>query len=120
MTEKSAGNIDNVRAPHAPLTDYYPSESARPGFVREMFESTAEDYDRMETILALGTGKWYRGQALKRAGLTAGMRVLDVGVGTGLVANEAAKIVGDPTLVCGIDPSPKMVANARVPAGVQL
>jgi demethylmenaquinone methyltransferase/2-methoxy-6-polyprenyl-1,4-benzoquinol methylase len=120
MTEQSTGNIDSVRAPHAPLTDYYASESKRAGFVREMFDSTAEDYDRMETILAFGTGKWYRGQALQRAGLVAGMRVVDIGVGTGLVASEAARIVGDPALVCGVDPSPEMMANARVPAGVQL
>jgi demethylmenaquinone methyltransferase/2-methoxy-6-polyprenyl-1,4-benzoquinol methylase len=120
VIEKSTTDIDNVRAPHVPLTNYYPGESARAGFVREMFDSTAEDYDRMETLLAFGTGKWYRGQALQRAGLAAGMRVIDIGVGTGLVASEAAKIVGDPTLVCGVDPSPQMMANARVPAGVQL
>ena len=111
---------DAVRAPHVPLTDYYPDEPARAGFVREMFDSTAEDYDRMEHILGFGTGKWYRGEALRRAGLKPGMRVLDVGVGTGLVASEAAAIVGRPELVCGVDPSPGMMANARVPAGVQL
>lgn len=126
MTEPSKGIVEkarhaaNARAPHAPLTQYYPDESARAGFVSEMFDSTAEDYDRMETMLAFGTGKWYRGQALIRAGLTTGMRVIDVGVGTGLVASEAAKIVGDATLVSGVDPSEQMVANARVPAGVQL
>lgn len=119
MSEPS--NISkSARAPHAPLTDYYENENSRAGFVREMFDSTAEDYDRMETLLAFGSGKWYRGEALKRAGLQHGMRVVDIGTGTGMVAAEAAKIVGDPTLVFGVDPSPKMVANARVPAGVQM
>jgi demethylmenaquinone methyltransferase/2-methoxy-6-polyprenyl-1,4-benzoquinol methylase len=36
------------------------------------------------------------------------------------VACEAVKIVGNPELVCGVDPSSSMMANARVPAGVQL
>lgn len=110
----------HVSAPHQPLTDYYADEQARAGFVREMFDTTAEDYDRMEHILGLGTGVWYRGQALERAGLKAGMRVVDVGVGTGLVAREAARIVGDPALVSGVDPSPGMMAQAKVPAGVTL
>lgn len=110
----------HLTAPHQPLTDYYADEQARAGFVREMFDTTAEDYDRMEHVLGLGTGVWYRGQALARAGLKAGMRIVDVGVGTGLVAREAVRIVGDPGLVTGIDPSPGMMAQAKVPAGVTL
>lgn len=111
---------DNIkRPPHVPLTNYYPDESSRAGFVREMFDTTAEDYDRMETILGFGTGKWYRGEALKRAGLQPGMRVLDVGTGTGLVAREIVKIVGRPELVSGVDPSSSMMAQANLP-GVQL
>ncbi|MGZ5179228.1 MAG: class I SAM-dependent methyltransferase [Ramlibacter sp.] len=109
-----------VRAPHVPLTDYYADESSRPAFVRTMFDSTAEDYDRMESILGLGSGSWYRGQALERAGLRPGMRVVDVGVGTGLVAREAARICGNPAAVTGVDPSVGMMANAKVPQGVNL
>lgn len=115
-----APKIEPAQAPHAPITAYYASEQERAGFVRRMFDSTAEDYDRMEHILGLGSGPWYRGQALGRAGLAAGMRVCDVGVGTGLVACAAAQITGDPALVTGVDPSPGMLANARIPAGVSL
>lgn len=109
-----------VRAPHAPLTEYYASEDERRGFLRGIFDQTAQDYDRVERLLAFGSGPWYRGQALQRAGLKAGMRVADIGVGTGLVACEAVRLVGDPSLVTGVDPSPGMLANARVPAGVNL
>ncbi|MBI1904634.1 MAG: class I SAM-dependent methyltransferase [Rhodocyclales bacterium] len=116
----SGNSATTAKAPHVPLTDYYADEQARAGFVRDMFDSTAEDYDRMERILGFGTGKWYRGQALVRAGLKTGMRVADVGVGTGLVAQAAARIVGDARLVTGIDPSPGMMANAKVPPGVEL
>ncbi|MDP5239228.1 class I SAM-dependent methyltransferase [Uliginosibacterium sp. 31-16] len=112
--------VQPANAPHVPLTDYYASEQERAGFVREMFDSTAEDYDRMEHILGFGTGPTYRGEALERAGLRAGMRIVDVGTGTGLVAREAARITGDVALVIGVDPSPGMMAAAKLPAGLQL
>ncbi len=112
--------VSSATAPHAPLTHYYANEGERAGFVREMFDSTAEDYDRMELILGLGSGPWYRGQALERAGLRSGMRIVDVGTGTGLVARAAARITGDATLVVGVDPSPGMIANAKLPEGVQM
>lgn len=111
-----------VHAPHQPLTDYYADEASRAGFVRGMFDRTAGTYDRIERILALGSGVWYRGQALRRAGLAPGQRIADVGIGTGLVAREAVKIVGDARLLVGIDPSPGMLERARaaLPAGVTL
>jgi demethylmenaquinone methyltransferase/2-methoxy-6-polyprenyl-1,4-benzoquinol methylase len=115
------GNIDPlVHAPHAPLTQYYGDASNRPAWVQQMFDGTAADYDRTERMIGFGSGSWYRRQALLRAGLVPGMKVLDVGVGTGLVAAQAAEIVGDPALVTGLDPSPGMMQNADLPAGIQL
>jgi demethylmenaquinone methyltransferase/2-methoxy-6-polyprenyl-1,4-benzoquinol methylase len=108
-----------LRAPHPPLTAYYASEAERRGFVGALFDRTASDYDRIDRLLALGSGPWYRNQALQRAGLAPGMRVIDIGVGTGLVAREAVKLTGDPALVTGVDPSPGMMSAAHLP-GVQL
>jgi len=107
-------------APHPPLTKYYRSEADRGGWVRRLFDRTAGDYDRVEHAMAFGTGSWYRRRALLRSGLAAGMRVLDIGAGTGLTACEAARIVGDAALVTGVDPSPGMVECAKVPAGLEL
>jgi demethylmenaquinone methyltransferase/2-methoxy-6-polyprenyl-1,4-benzoquinol methylase len=120
MVYRSDSSADVVHAPHPPLTDYYPDETQRRGWVRSIFDGTAADYDRIERIVGLGSGSWYRGEALLRAGLKPGMKVLDIGVGTGLVSRQVARIVGAPDLVTGIDPSPGMLENARVPDGVKL
>lgn len=104
-----------VHAPHIPLTDYYKTEEDRQAYLRQIFDNTAEDYDRIEAMLALGTGPNYRRQALVRAGLIKGMKVLDVGVGTGLVAAQECMLTGDPALVTGLDPSPGMMAASKLP-----
>jgi demethylmenaquinone methyltransferase / 2-methoxy-6-polyprenyl-1,4-benzoquinol methylase len=109
-----------MRAPHPPLTDYYATEADRSGFVRQIFDRTAADYDRVERAMAFGSGSWYRRRALARAGLEPGMRVLDVGTGTGLTAREAFDLVGPAGEVTGIDPSPGMMERAKVPPRVRL
>jgi demethylmenaquinone methyltransferase/2-methoxy-6-polyprenyl-1,4-benzoquinol methylase len=107
-----------VRAPHAPLADYYEGEQGRRAFVRQVFDQTAGDYDRIERMMALGTGAWYRRRALVRSGLVAGMSVLDVAVGTGLVAREAVAVVGGPRRVVGLDPSIGMLRAASKPLAI--
>ena len=109
-----------VHAPHIPLTDYYQTEQDRQAYLRQIFDNTAEDYDRIEAMLAWGTGPGYRRQALVRAGLTKGMKVLDVGVGTGLVAAQECLLTGDPALVTGVDPSPGMMAASKLPKSMVL
>jgi len=112
--------LDRMQAPHPPLHDYYAHEADRSLWVRQLFDRTASDYDRIERVMALGSGSWYRRSALGRAGLKQGMRVLDIGVGTGLTARQAAHLVGESGTVTGIDPSLGMIRSARVPAGVEL
>ncbi|MDP1682549.1 MAG: class I SAM-dependent methyltransferase [Burkholderiales bacterium] len=109
-----------VHAPHIPPTDYYQTEQDRQAYLRQIFDNTAADYDRIEAMLAWGTGSRYRREALIRAGLKKGMKVLDVGVGTGLVAAQACILTGDPALVIGVDPSPGMMAASRLPKSMVL
>ncbi|HEX4822731.1 MAG TPA: class I SAM-dependent methyltransferase [Candidatus Polarisedimenticolaceae bacterium] len=103
----------DVHAPHAPLTEYYADEKQRRGFVSDLFDETAGDYDRIERMMALGTGPWYRRRALLRSGLVPGMEVLDVATGTGLVAAQAAAITG--RSVVGVDPSFGMLRSGSRP-----
>lgn len=55
----------------------------------------------------------YTRQFLTEAGLTAGMRVLDVGSGTGDVSFLARDLVGSNGFVLGVDRSPAAVERAR-------
>lgn len=50
---------------------------------------------------------------LERAGITAGMRVLDVGSGAGDVALLLADMVGEDGYVVGVDSNPAILATAR-------
>jgi demethylmenaquinone methyltransferase/2-methoxy-6-polyprenyl-1,4-benzoquinol methylase len=100
-------------APHDTLSGYYGQESRRHQFLNGIFNRTASNYDRIERLMSLGTGAWYRRTALQRAGLAPGMRHLDVAIGTGLIAQSAVRIVGPGGQVIGIDPSEGMLAEAR-------
>ncbi|MDM0105139.1 class I SAM-dependent methyltransferase [Variovorax sp. J22R24] len=104
-----------VLAPHTPLPDYYGNEAEHESFLRRIFDETAPDYDRIERVLALGSGPWYRRSALRRAGLAAGAQVLDVGIGTGLVAREALTLIGPGGHLVGVDPSPGMMGEVALP-----
>lgn len=101
-------------APHPPLEKYYRGEPARRGFLTGLFDRTAPHYDRINRVMSLGSGVRYRRDALRRAGLAPGpARVLDVAVGTGLVARAARDILGDTGQVTGVDLSMGMLAQAR-------
>jgi demethylmenaquinone methyltransferase/2-methoxy-6-polyprenyl-1,4-benzoquinol methylase len=101
-----------MQEPHPVLPCYYDDVQGKRRFVDRMFDASAGDYDRVDRVLAFGTGSRYRADALRRAGLAQGMRMLDVAVGTGLVAKEALGIVGSTGSVTGVDPSAGMMSAA--------
>ena len=105
-------------APHPTLERYYGARGKR-DFVKQIFDQGAGDYDQIESLMALGTGGFYRRLALVRAGMLSGMRVLDVAVGTGLIARQAIDIVGQRGSVIGLDPSQGMLEQADI-AGLSL
>lgn len=100
-------------APHPLLRTYYRSADERPAYVRGLFDRSARHYDRINAVMSLGVGRYYRRSMLTKAGLQPGMRVLDVAIGTGQVAGEARRLLAGRGLVVGIDASPGMLAEAR-------
>jgi demethylmenaquinone methyltransferase/2-methoxy-6-polyprenyl-1,4-benzoquinol methylase len=107
-------------SPHPVLTAYYRDEAERRRFLTRLFDDTASQYDRITDLMSLGSGAWYRRYALRRAGLTEGMKVLDVAVGTGAFASAAARIVGPSGVIVGVDPSRGMLAQAGKKLGLRL
>jgi len=95
------------------LPSYFHDEASRRERVGEMFDSTAEHYDWITSVMSFGSGRWYRRDALLRHGLAPGMRHLDVGAGTGVVALTGQQIVGDSGFVVAVDPSGPMLDVAR-------
>lgn len=113
MSEQgSASGVPRV-APHPLLKSYYADEPGRKRRVNEMFDSSAPHYDWITGAMSFGTGRWYRGDVLRRHGVTTGTKLLDVGSGTGVIAALAQDLVGPTGVVVAVDPSPGMLAEAK-------
>ncbi len=81
--------------------------------VAEMFDDIAPVYDRMNTLMTLGSDRRWRQRAVDATGLRPGESVIDVASGTGKLSVALAERVGPFGRVVGIDLSPAMVAYAR-------
>lgn len=100
-------------APHPVLSNYYSAAEQRREKVDEMFDTSAQHYDWITSAMSFGSGKWYRRDALRRAGLKEGMKLLDVGAGTGVISLIGQEIVGENGLVVALDPSKGMLSEAK-------
>ncbi len=97
-----------------------PARARKPSLVDAnvlFFDQFAPEYDQWAGGLHRRVAK----RLLELAAPTPGETVLDVGCGTGLVANQAARLVGPSGYVLGIDVSKGMLAVARrnAPANTQ-
>ncbi len=99
--------------PHPTLAAHYPTPEAKPEFVNRLFDRGAKHYDAVVDWGFLHSGAAYRRRTLKQHGLRPGDHLLDVACGTGLVAVEAAKILGTAENITCLDPSAGMLAVAR-------
>jgi demethylmenaquinone methyltransferase / 2-methoxy-6-polyprenyl-1,4-benzoquinol methylase len=89
------------------------SPALAPAQLRQLFDDSAGIYDRVDAIGSCGRGLLYRQEALARAGLRPGARVLDVACGTGLMSLAASRLTQGKVTLVGVDPSPGMSARAR-------
>lgn len=98
--------------PHPVLPAHYAAEEDRVGYIRGLFDRTAESYDRINAWMSLNRGEHYRMEAMVRAGMHEGQRVLDCACGTGVMAAHAQRLVGTSGVVVALDPSMPMLAVA--------
>ena len=111
---------ERLRSARAQAAAYYTDPDNRLATVRGLFNQSAQYYDRVNLLFSLGSGAWYRRFCLRRAGIRPGAQVIDIAVGTGLLAREAVALTGDAAAVTGIDVSEAMLAIARRSLGIGL
>jgi demethylmenaquinone methyltransferase/2-methoxy-6-polyprenyl-1,4-benzoquinol methylase len=99
--------------PHPTLTARYGTAEEKPEFVNHLFDRAARHYDAVVDWGFLHSGASYRRWALKQHGLRPPHHLLDVACGTGLVAVEAAAILGTAENITCLDPSEGMLGVAR-------
>lgn len=85
--------------------------------VRAMFDRIASVYDLMNSVMSAGLHHRWRERAGDLAGVGPGERALDVATGTGDLAIELKRRVGDAGDVVGCDFSEAMLEVARRKAG---
>ncbi len=105
--------------PHPVIPKHYQTPEQKPTFVRNLFDAGAPYYDRVVGAGFFGSGLRYRRAAQRRAGLRAGMKLLDVAAGTGLMARAAIGLGVKPEDVLCLDPSPGMLAVAKQKLSVE-
>jgi demethylmenaquinone methyltransferase/2-methoxy-6-polyprenyl-1,4-benzoquinol methylase len=84
--------------------------------VRTLFASVARSYDRANQVLSLGLHHGWRRAAVKESGAAPGDRVLDCATGTGDLAIEFKRAVGERGEVIGTDFCEEMLALAPAKA----
>lgn len=98
--------------PHPALSAHYARAEDRVGYIRQLFDRTAHDYDCINAWMSLNRGEQYRHDAMVRIGVQPGQRLLDCACGTGVMAAHARNLVGPDGEVIALDPSLPMLAIA--------
>lgn len=86
------------------------------GQVRSMFDRISGVYDLLNSLMTAGLHHRWRARAADLAHIAPGARVLDVATGTGDLALELSRRVGDAGEVVGSDFSEGMLQRARIKA----
>jgi ubiquinone/menaquinone biosynthesis C-methylase UbiE len=81
--------------------------------IAELYNQRAGYYNALVHILSIGMDRHYRHMAIQRLLLRPGMRVLDIGCGTGMDLPLISQKVGPRGWVVGIDLSERMLYKAH-------
>lgn len=84
--------------------------------VKKMFADIASDYDRINSILSFGVHNAWRKKTVLESGAAPGDDILDCATGTGDLALEFKKTVGENGYVLGTDFCKEMIEHAPAKA----
>lgn len=93
--------------------------SPNPEVIRKMFSQVAAHYDRGNDVLSMGVHHLWRKKLVKLSGARPGQAVLDCATGTGDLAIEFKKAVGDEGSVLGTDFCAEMLIPAPAKAAAK-
>ena len=100
--------------PNAPTPT--PTSSPQPEKIRTMFSRVAANYDKANSVLSMGIHHLWRKKLVKLSAAAEGMKVLDCATGTGDLAIEFKKVVGNSGSVIGTDFCAEMLIPAPAKA----
>lgn len=86
--------------------------SPNPEIIRSMFSKVAANYDKGNNVLSMGVHHLWRKKLVKYSGAKPGHKVLDCATGTGDLAIEFKKTVGNSGTVVGTDFCAEMLIPA--------
>lgn len=89
-------------------------------YIQGNFTAIADKYDLHNTLLSYNRDKYWRKFTVSKTGVKGGEKVLDVATGTGKLALELAKAVGERGEVIGIDFCQKMLDKVKKKENVEL
>jgi demethylmenaquinone methyltransferase/2-methoxy-6-polyprenyl-1,4-benzoquinol methylase len=93
-----------------PVGSWLPMASPRKRHAVNLFHGLPDQYDRIGAVMSFGQDPQWRGALVDAIRPAAGMRILDVATGTGMVAFALAERGAE---VVGLDQSESMLGSAR-------
>ncbi|HEY8269687.1 MAG TPA: bifunctional demethylmenaquinone methyltransferase/2-methoxy-6-polyprenyl-1,4-benzoquinol methylase UbiE [Pseudobdellovibrionaceae bacterium] len=93
--------------------------SPNPEIIRNMFSKVAANYDKGNNVLSMGIHHLWRKKLVKLSGAHPGQSILDCATGTGDLAIEFKKAVGDTGQVIGTDFCAEMLIPAPAKAAAK-
>ncbi|GAB7387506.1 demethylmenaquinone methyltransferase [Bacillaceae bacterium] len=89
-------------------------QKSKAEYVHSVFESIAQEYDRMNSIISFGMHKIWRKYTMKKMGVKEGEAAIDICCGTCDWTIDLARAVGGRGEVVGLDFSEKMLEIGRM------
>ena len=83
------------------------------GLVKEVFNKVFDKYDLMNDFISLGIHRRWKKDFIQMLNPTSKKKLIDVGCGTGDIANLYIKLTNNNTKILCIDPNKKMIEEGK-------